>query len=509
MWVLISLLIACDEAAPKPTCTYTGFEAEPRAWALPQLPYDEGTDPPLFPMPEYSAERTVEGEEQTFHYLIANMDGDELPDMLISRDTAVPELGTDHWLVYPGSVEGYAGEPTEWSLPPYPADDYDDRVAFPDLEASNLRLLGADGWTLFGHFVVDLDADGTPDLAVIVDGEDPAVGVDRWNVHLGGPGGFADEATVWSLPSGEPQEGEAVSSWSEYGGASRSWFLHDMNGDGRVDLVVYLDEADDSIGVNRWRVYDNTGAGFAEPRDWAIPVILQDTGMGHIPWVGGCVDPSYCDRMVDGEQLLFTNALLDMDGDGYLDFLVTADATEPTLGATRWRIWRGGPDGVGGYEDWALPGALHADAALGLWLPALGGEWTEGEGTDTVEYDWAYGDLDLDGYIDLVYTRDEADPAIGTEHWLLWRGGPRGFALFGEPWTLPSMGGEHDGYAAFPSGDGTASRELDGEALSYIFTNFTVDPSGAVGLVILKDQADPDLGTLRWEVYPSVCTDAE
>ncbi|MBK9034172.1 MAG: VCBS repeat-containing protein [Myxococcales bacterium] len=102
---------------------------------------------------------------------------------------------------------------------------------------------GVNGWAQTR--IADVTGDGRPDIVYL----DDAYPVNGWRVMVNRGTSFAPPVN-WGAY-------DALNSWS-------AWWMADMNGDGKVDML-YLDDAYDANG---YRVMLSTGASFAAPVSW-------------------------------------------------------------------------------------------------------------------------------------------------------------------------------------------------------------------------------------------------
>jgi hypothetical protein len=172
-----------------------------------------------------------------------------------------------------------------------------------------------------------------------------------------------------------------------------------MAGDGRPDFVVVDDveraEPDALVGRHHWLVFDNTGAGFdTAPREWVLPYSLRRDGQDF------------------NEITNAAHALLDLDGDGRLEFVVIDDVErverDALVGRHHWLVF---DDTSGGFEttprEWVLPYPLLSSA---------------GDFNELANAYHTVLDLDGDGRLELVVIDDaeraERDALVGRRHWL-------------------------------------------------------------------------------------------
>ena len=157
------------------------------------------------------------------------------------------------------------------------------------------------------------------------------VGTSRWSLHGNDGGGFATDASAWTLPSYGPDAFESVGGASDCGGGNLApgYALADLDGDEALDLVITDHCSDTSVGASRWLRHTNDGDGFGAATDFGLPdygpAFPSLTGAGDCG--GGMLRPSY--------------ALLDLDGDGHTDLVVTDVCAEAAVGSSHWRVHRG------------------------------------------------------------------------------------------------------------------------------------------------------------------------
>ncbi|MCR9159672.1 MAG: hypothetical protein NXI35_03260 [bacterium] len=378
----------------EPACDGTHFGAR-MSWSLP------------FPENEFSGPSA---------HTTTDMTGDGIPDLVLHYPTsdATGGVGTSHWDVFAGGPDGFADDPTAWSLP------YAEQ-AFSDLF----------------HVTTDMTGDGVPDLVVHYPTSDATdgVGATHWDVYPGGADGFADDPTAWSLP------------YAEQAFSDSFHVTTDMTGDGIPDLVLHYpsSEATDGVGTTHWDVYPGAPGGFDDdPIAWSLPYAEQ----------------AFAD--------LF-HVVSDMTGDGIPDLVLhypTSDATDG-VGTTHWDVYPGGPDGFA--DDpiaWSLPYAEQAFADLFHVV----------------------SDMTGDGIPDLVlhYPTSDATEGVGTSHWDVYPGGPDGFADDPTAWSLP--------YAEQAFAD-----------LFHVVSDRTGDGIPDRVLHYPTSDATEGVGTSHWDVYPGAC----
>ena len=232
----------------------SGFAASPTAWAVP----DGGWDGFGFVVPSGSAYDPGDDAWSTL-----DVTGDGVLDLLVTArhgegDVEVLGNGSDpHWNVYEGGASGFAASPSAWSVPEGGWDGYGFVVP-----GGSAYDPGDDAWS-----TLDITGDGVPDLLVTArhgeggvevlgNGSDP-----HWNVYVGGASGFAASATTWSVPEGGwDGYGFVVPAGTAYDPGDDGWSTLDLDGDGRLDLVVtgHNEGSLEVLGLDdgpHWRAY--------------------------------------------------------------------------------------------------------------------------------------------------------------------------------------------------------------------------------------------------------------
>jgi len=187
------------------------------------------------------------------------------------------------------------------------------------------RLFVTSGDTTYAlRDIIDMNGDGFLDFvdSTSANGGDPEAclagpsAVSHWDVHLGSPAGFGERIDwIVKLPR------QCVISRERRGGALgnrrvREELTIDLTGDGRADFVQVVP------GYGRWDVYDaaNSSNGFqgvAEAFYTESPYIME-------------YEPAARYGFQNGEQQ--TRGLLDLNGDGLLDHVVTKPSGP-------WDVW--------------------------------------------------------------------------------------------------------------------------------------------------------------------------
>lgn len=271
----------------------------------------------------------------------------------------------------------------------------------------------------------DINGDGKPDLVVTADTTKgsqvwDAAGSPYWKVFLNAGSTFAP-AMKWSVPSSGLTDGLYAKNVAS---GPRQWTTIDINGDRKPDLVLTGDTTKsqqvwDALGSPYWKVFLNTGSGFASAMNWPVPKSGLDDG-----FFGTSANVSY----------RYWN-LLDVNGDGKPDLVHTGDTTKSqqvwdVTGAPYWKVYLNTGSGFGAVTNWPVP---QNGAYEGLFA------------TDTTGARfWSTVDLDADGKPDLIQT---ADPTKGQQVWdasgsPYWKVSLNTGTRFGAPinWSVPQSG---------------------------------------------------------------------
>ena len=345
----------------------------------------------------------------------------------------------------PGMPTAFASTPASLSLPAARCG-----VAFDAIGRSSGAL---------EYVLLDLGADNIPDLVVHQDDCALDVGKTRWDVYSGSATGLAATPQAFSLPA--PRCGVAFDETARGSGALE-YALLEVTGDGLVDLVVYQDDCDASIGKTHWDVYAASPSGFS-----ATPVALSlPAARCGVAW----------DELGRGSGAL-EYVLMDMTGDKFADLVVYQDDCEAAIGQSRWDVYAGSASGF-----------ATTPTAYGVPAARCGVKWDEpSRSSGSLRYYLL--DLTGDQRSDLVVARDSCDAAIGQSRWDVYPGGATSFAAGPSPYALPAA-------RCGTSWDATGKSS---SALRYSLFDASCDKFP--DLVVTRDGCDTQVGASRWDVY--------
>jgi hypothetical protein len=275
-------------------------------------------------------------------WTLVDLDGDRYADLVQSADPTLSggkvfsDTTGPYWKVWNGSANGFAPSPRRFGVPTSGlADGF-----FATSYASTAP--GTRFWSL-----LDLDGDRRLDL---VQSADPArsggfVWNDAqgpsWRVFLGGASSFAAGVRM-GVPASGHTDGFFATSYfaSPTVGGERVWMTIDLDGDRRPELVQSADPSRtggyvfSDVQGPYWKVWRLGLAGPTGPSRWSVPA----SGLSD-----GFFSPFWTDS-TNGSRAWF---MRDLDGDGRLDLVQTADTARSGLyvfsdaQGAYWKVYRG------------------------------------------------------------------------------------------------------------------------------------------------------------------------
>jgi hypothetical protein len=412
-----------------------------------------------------------------YRYQLLDMTGDGAVDFLVTDDCDEAGAGTTHWKVFTNTGDGFAAQAIDWSLPQV-------LVGSNDLHQQITDYWGCNNGETYRYQLLDLTGDGAVDFLVTDSCDAAGVGTSSWHVYENTGSGFAAQPINWPLPqylgTNERYE-QIVDYWTCPNNEMFRYQLIDMTGDGAVDFLV-TDACDATgVGADNWLVHENTGAGFANGTiQWALPQVFPG-------------DNEIYEQITDywpctgGE---YRYQLLDLTGDGGVDFLITDACDETGIGASAWQVLENTGTGFANPIEWPLPTPL-GDAEL---YEQTADYWPCAGET----YRFQTLDLTGDHAPDLVVS-DACDTAgAGTERWDVFKNVGTAFADAPIEWALPQLLNGTDLYEQLTDYWG-----CNGEEYRYSVLDITGD--GAPDM-LATDLCDANgTGTTHWTVFEAVC----
>jgi hypothetical protein len=344
-----------------------------------------------------------------------DMNGDQKPDLVItSQDYYSFDVNNNqHWKVYLNTGSGFAATPIEWSLPAGGHVGNND-ILYGYHLTTNFDLSDNLTWT-----TQDMNGDQKPDL-VVTSQDYYSFDVNNnqhWKVYLNTGSGFATTPIEWSLPAG----GHVGNNDILYGyhltanfdlSDNLTWTTQDMNGDLKPDLVVTSQDyySFDVNNSQHWKVYLNTGSGFATtPIEWSLP------DGGHV----GYNDILYGYHLTTNFDLSdnLTWTTQDMNGDLKPDLVVTSQDyySFDVNNNQHWKVYLNSGSGFATTPiEWSLPagGAVgYNDILYGFNIT------TSFDFNDDVT--WTTQDMNGDQKPDLVVTSKDyySFDVNDNQHW--------------------------------------------------------------------------------------------
>lgn len=223
-------------------------------------------------------------------------------------------------------------------------------------------------------------------------------------------------------------------------------------------------------------VYDDT----ADPRDDCLGTSFELLGDD---WAlpSGFADGSFYTAN-DTSTVSPNWSLLDIDGDDALELVVTHYDGLTGVGTSRWLVYD--DDGAGFTTtavDWDLPTGFPENTFQLAY------------DSSTESPNWGLRDLDGDGRTELVVTRYDAIPELGSSAWRVFSNTGSGYSSSGTDWTLPT---------GFPSGTFEALTDPSSASPNWVLMD--VDGDDDLDVVGTEYDGIDGLGDTRWLIYANI-----
>lgn len=440
--------------------TETGYSADSIKWPLPPGGVTDQGISTSYSYVTYS-DKVNNNDNGSDEWAMMDINGDAKPDLVIyatkqSGAYVVPGFGsTPYWKVFLNTGTGFSSTPTQWTLPAGGIHYLSNNLSYNDIthtsEPVNNKDEGSEKWV-----TMDMNGDSKPDLVAYQAMQSgtfkvPGLGTSpHWNVYLNTGTGFSTTATAWTLPAGGVIKSAVNNSYlyisntdnqNNNDAGSCEWNTLDINGDGKMDLVVYREKTTEYQVPGQgtapyWKAYLGTSSGFsATATNWMMPPggFTQNL-VNYSYWNINYTDSSFVSD--PGSDLWKT---VDVNGDSKPDLVVYAERKYATFHApgagTKDTYWKA----------YLNTGTAFSSTATNWTLPAGGSRNTYDtagfNNTDFMDlyltYDdssewWTIRDVNGDKTVDLIIYRIMQNtvynvPGYGDEpHWIVYLGKPVG-----------------------------------------------------------------------------------
>jgi hypothetical protein len=433
-------------------------------------------------------------------YRVFDIDGDALPDVVMSSDCNDPTVGHTRWMVYKNTGAGFAAAPTPWPLPGYVTSRSN---PFTNSLSRSSSCYSGPANDYPGYRVFDIDGDKRPDVVMSSDCNDATVGHTVWMVYKNTGAGFAAAPTPWALPGyvtsrSNPFTNSLSRSSSCYSGPANDYpgyRVFDIDGDARPEVVMSSDCNDATVGHTVWMVYKNTGAGFAAaPTPWALPAYATSRTN---PFTNSLSRSSSCYSGPANDYPGYR--VFDIDGDARPEVVMSSDCNDATVGHTVWMVYTNTGAGFAAAPTaWSLPG--YATSRSNPFTNSLSRSSSCYSGPANDYPGYRVFDIDGDARPDVVMSSDCNDTAVGQTVWAVYRNTGSGFTAAASCWALP-------GYITSRSNPFTNSLSrssscYSGPANDYPgYRVFDLDGDTRPDVVMSSDCNDATVGHTRWIRY--------
>ncbi|MCB9743548.1 MAG: VCBS repeat-containing protein [Alphaproteobacteria bacterium] len=225
------------------------------------------------------------------------------------------------------------------------------------------------------------------------------------------------------------------------------------------------------------------GYGFGQsPVTWSLPAVAS--------W-DDWMDSTFESTSGECARSSFTAVLMDLNGDGRSDLVVTDDCDQQGLGHDHWDLYTNTGSGFSASPTtWSLPAAASWDDWMDNVSESSSSECNRSSFTAQLV------DMNGDAKPDLVIT-DDCDPqGVGDDHWDVYTNTGSGFAPTPTTWSLPAA-------ASWDDWMDNIAESNSGDCNRSSFTAQLMDLNGDAkpDLVVTDDCDQQGVGHDNWEVY--------
>jgi hypothetical protein len=189
------------------------------------------------PAPRCQTSFNEAAQDGAVTYATMDITGDGRADLVVFQDSCDTTVGQTHWDAYAWSPSGFAPAPTSFAVPA------------PRCQTS-FNAAAQDGAVSYSAF--DVTGDGHPDLVVVQDSCDTAVGQTHWDVYPWSSSGFAPAPATFGLPA--PRCQTKFDAVAQQGAVSYAAMR--LADSCSTNLVVFQDSCDTTVGATHWEVYE-------------------------------------------------------------------------------------------------------------------------------------------------------------------------------------------------------------------------------------------------------------
>jgi hypothetical protein len=250
-----------------------------------------------------------------------------------------------------------------------------------------------------------------------------------------------------------------------------------VTGDAFADLVVTTACDDITVGVSQWRVYPGSANGLGPATTFPLP--------GGIAFASPFSGALSCSTTPQAPAY----TLVDFDGDGKLDIVMTQLCGDTAIGTSAWNVFGNSGTGFANSPNVVLLPDFAGQASPAF--PLASGATSCATGT----LRWALDDADGDFKPDLIVTQTCATAPLAAGDWLVFPNTGTRFAD-SETFSLPNALGAPTDLTGALSCSGTVP--LPAFAAEHYFGD-------ELDLIETQNCTDTTVGASRWIVHRPLC----